>query len=84
MTFQCAAREENMAERRSGGQESFFGAHIVKLDWRDHAIRALFVMAGAAAAAIFLVRGELEPLPFLALGGALGATLVSRTTADRS
>ena len=49
----------------------------MKPDWRDYAMRGVLLLAGAAAAAIFLLRGELESLPFLALGGALGTTLVS-------
>ena len=54
----------------------------MKSDWRDYALRGVFLLAGAAAAAIFLLRGDIEPLPFLALGGALGATLVSGKPVD--
>ena len=49
----------------------------MKIDWRDYATRAALLIAGVAAAATFVMRGDIEPLPFLALGGALGATLVS-------
>ncbi|MGH9456091.1 MAG: hypothetical protein ACRD2J_00430 [Thermoanaerobaculia bacterium] len=54
----------------------------MNFDWRDHTIRAVLLLAGAAAAAVFILQGEAEPLPFLALGGALGATMVSRSTSD--
>ncbi|HEY0590508.1 MAG TPA: hypothetical protein VGF40_01965 [Thermoanaerobaculia bacterium] len=56
----------------------------MKIDWRDYATRAALLLAGVAAAATFLMRGDLEPLPFLALGGALGATLVSGKTDGRT
>jgi hypothetical protein len=56
----------------------------VKSDWRDYALRAALILAGAAAAATFMMKGDLEPLPFLALGGALGATLVSDRAPDSS
>ena len=49
----------------------------MKTDWRDHALRAALLFSGAAAAAIFVLQGGSESLPFLAFGGALGATLVS-------
>jgi hypothetical protein len=62
--------------------ESDLGSPKVKQDWRDYVLRGVLLLAGAAAAAIFLLRGELEALPFLALGGALGATLVSGRPAD--
>jgi hypothetical protein len=55
----------------------------VNSDWRDYALRSALILAGAAAAAVFFMRGELEPLPFLALGGALGATLVSGKAPDQ-
>ena len=56
----------------------------MKSDWRDYALRVVFLLAGAAAAATFVLRGDVEPLPFLALGGALGATLVSGHAGDDS
>ncbi len=56
----------------------------MRIDWRDYATRAALLLAGVAAAATFLMRGDIEPLPFLALGGALGATLVSGKTANSS
>ena len=57
----------------------------MKHDWRDHALRGAILLAGAAAALIFMMNGGGETLPYLALGGALGATLVSAGTdlADR-
>ncbi|HVR44951.1 MAG TPA: hypothetical protein VMS56_16085 [Thermoanaerobaculia bacterium] len=50
----------------------------MRFDWRDHAIRAALLMAGAAACYGLFLGGEAAPIPFLALGGALGASLVSR------
>lgn len=52
----------------------------MKLDWRDHIARAALLLAGAAVALIFVLRGDAEPLPFLALGGAVGAALMSVAT----
>lgn len=40
-------------------------------------MRGAILLAGAAAALIFIMNGGGETLPYLALGGALGATLVS-------
>ena len=40
-------------------------------------MRGAILLAGAAAALIFILKGGGETLPYLALGGALGATLVS-------
>ncbi|HSN68591.1 MAG TPA: hypothetical protein VLV48_05065 [Thermoanaerobaculia bacterium] len=56
----------------------------MKSDWRDYALRAAILLAGAAAAATFILQGDPEALPFLALGGALGATLVSGHAGDDS
>lgn len=50
---------------------------MLKPDWRDNTLRAALLLAGVAAAMIFVLRGDAESLPFLAVGGALGATLVS-------
>ena len=52
----------------------------MRLDWRDIAIRVAFCAAGIAAAVIFVMRGEAEALPPLALGGAVGALLVTGST----
>jgi len=54
----------------------------MKVDWRDIAIRVAFCAAGIAAAVIFVLRGDAQVLPPLALGGAVGALLVTGSTRD--
>lgn len=56
----------------------------MNLDWRDGLTKALIVLCGMAAATLFVVRGQGEVLPFLAAGGILGATLVSRFLKDET
>lgn len=47
-------------------------------DWQDVATRALFVLAGVIAGVLLAMNGEFAALPGLALGGLLGALLISR------
>lgn len=56
----------------------------MKVDWRGGLTRALIVLCGMTAAALFIVRGQGEVLPFLAAGGVLGVTLVSRFLEDET
>ena len=51
---------------------------MIKLDFRDLALRTLIVLAGAVAAALFILKGQGEALPFLAVGGTLGACAMAR------
>jgi hypothetical protein len=44
-----------------------------KLDLQDLMLRTLIVLAGGVAAALFILKGQGEALPALALGGTLGA-----------
>ena len=44
-----------------------------KLDLQDFALRTLIVVAGAVAAALFILKGQGAALPALAVGGTLGA-----------
>ena len=46
--------------------------------WQDLVLRALIIVSGVVAAALFVLRGEGEALPALAVGGMLGAFLVTR------
>jgi hypothetical protein len=46
--------------------------------WQDLMLRILIIVSGVVAAAIFVLRGEGEALPALAVGGMLGAFLVMR------
>lgn len=46
--------------------------------WQDMALRVLIMVSGGIAAALFVLRGEGEFLPALAVGGMLGAFLVMR------
>lgn len=43
-------------------------------------MRAALLLAGAGSAVIFLLRDQAQPLLFLALGGAIGAALISVAT----
>lgn len=56
----------------------------MKVDWREGLIKALIVLCGMTAATLFIVRGDGEVLPLLAVGGVLGATLVSRFVEDKT
>lgn len=50
----------------------------MKLDSRDFAIRALFLVAGGVAAALLALEGYGTALPAVAAGGAIGAFFASR------
>ncbi len=45
---------------------------------QDFALRTLIVLAGAIAAALFILRGQGEALPALAVGGTIGAFAMAR------
>ena len=45
-------------------------------NWQDFAIRAAILVSGAVAAVLFVIQGEGEALPALAIGSMLGACLV--------
>ena len=44
----------------------------------DFALRALIVLAGGLAAALFVLKGQGQALPALAVGGTLGAFMMAR------
>lgn len=46
--------------------------------WLDVILRLLIIVSGCIAAAIFVLRGEASVLAPLALGGLLGAFMISR------
>lgn len=50
----------------------------MKYDYRDFALRALFLTAGGVAALLLALKGYGAALPAVALGGALGAFIASR------
>jgi len=50
-----------------------------KLDLQDFALRTLIVVAGAVAAALFILKGQGAALPALAVGGTLGACAMARS-----
>ncbi len=50
----------------------------MKYDYRDYALRALFLTAGGIAALVLALKGYGAALPGVALGGALGAFFASR------
>ena len=49
-----------------------------RIDTQDFALRTLVVVAGALAAALFILRGQGEALPALAVGGTIGAFAMAR------
>lgn len=49
-----------------------------KFDLQDLALRTLIVLAGGIAATLFILKGQGEALPALALGGTLGAFAMAR------
>ena len=49
-----------------------------KFDLQDFALRTLIVVAGAVAAALFMLKGQGAALPALAVGGTLGACAMAR------
>ena len=50
----------------------------MKYDYRDFALRAVFLAAGGVAALLLALKGYGAALPAVALGGALGAFFASR------
>jgi len=48
------------------------------LEFQDFALRALVVVAGAVAAALFILKGQASALPALALGATLGVCAMMR------
>jgi len=48
------------------------------IDLQDFALRTLIVIAGAVAAALFVLKGQGAALPALAIGGTLGACAMAR------
>ena len=50
----------------------------MRYDYRDFALRALFLTAGGVAALLLALKGYGTALPAVALGGALGAFIASR------
>jgi hypothetical protein len=51
----------------------------MRYDYRDFALRALFLTAGGVAALLLALKGYGAALPAVAVGGALGAFFASRT-----
>jgi hypothetical protein len=49
-----------------------------KFDLQDLALRTLIVIAGGVSAALFVLKGQGQALPALALGGTLGACMMAR------
>jgi hypothetical protein len=49
-----------------------------KLDLQDLALRSLILLAGGISAALFVMKGQGQALPALALGGTLGAWMMAR------
>ena len=47
-------------------------------DFQDFALRALIVLAGAVAAALFVLKGQSSVLPALAVGATLGVCAMTR------
>ena len=56
----------------------------MKYDYRDFALRAVFLSAGGVAALLLALKGYGTALPAVALGGALGAFIVSRGDVGRA
>jgi len=50
----------------------------MRYDYRDFALRALFLTAGGLAAVLLAMKGYGTALPAVALGGALGAFFAAR------
>jgi len=48
------------------------------LTLQDLALRTLIVLAGGIAATLFILKGQGDALPALALGGTLGACAMAR------
>ncbi len=55
----------------------------MSFDFRDYALRALFLVAGSVAAVLLALKGQAQALPALAVGGTLGAFVMrSGTTGE--
>jgi hypothetical protein len=50
----------------------------MKYDLKDFALRALILVAGGLSAAVLAIKGFDQALPGVAIGGAIGAFLMSR------
>ncbi|HET7710736.1 MAG TPA: hypothetical protein VFL80_02295 [Thermoanaerobaculia bacterium] len=50
----------------------------MELDYRDLALRVLILIAGSLAAVLLALKGHAQSLPALAIGGTLGAFVMSR------
>jgi hypothetical protein len=50
----------------------------MRYDYRDYALRALFLAAGGVAALLLTLKGYGVALPAVAVGGALGAFFAAR------
>jgi hypothetical protein len=53
-----------------------------KHDLRDYALRALILAAGSVAALLLVLKGQAQALPALAVGGTLGAFVMSYGTSE--
>lgn len=49
-----------------------------KLELKDVALRALILVAGSVAATLFVLKGQAQALPALALGATLGALMMGQ------
>ena len=54
----------------------------MRYDYRDFALRALFLTAGGIAALLLAMKGYGAALPAVAFGGAIGAFFATRMTAS--
>ena len=50
----------------------------MRYDYRDYALRSLFLAAGGVAALLLAMKGYGAALPAVAFGGALGALFATR------
>ena len=53
-------------------------AMCMRFDFRDLALRTLIVLAGGVAAMLFILKGQGEALPALAVGATLGTVAMTR------
>jgi hypothetical protein len=54
------------------------GHSNMRYDLKDFALRALIVLAGGLSAVVLTMKGFGQALPAVAIGGALGAFVMSR------
>jgi hypothetical protein len=52
------------------------------LSFQDLALRGLLIVAGAVAAALFVLKGQAVAVPALAVGATLGAVAMARVGAS--